>query len=131
MVRSQGFELTAELTIGRLANQTDINVETIRYYRRRGLMAEPNKSTDGHRRYALDAIKRKCFIKRAQMLGFTLDEVCSLLQLDKARACAETRELAVHKLKVIEDMLGDLNAMRKARASRPAATRTGLNCEAM
>ena len=60
-----------------------MNVETIRYYQRRGLMAEPDKPTSGHRRYALEAIKRVRFIKRAQMLGFTLVEVGSLLNSAK------------------------------------------------
>lgn len=91
-----------------------MNVETIRYYQRRGLMAEPDKPTSGHRRYASDAIKRVRFIKRAQVLGFTLDEVGSLLELDEACACAKTRELAAHKLQVIEEKLADLKAMRKA-----------------
>ena len=106
--------MTTELTIGRLADEAGVNVETIRYYQRRGLMAEPDKPTSGHRRYASDAIKRVRFIKRAQVLGFTLDEVGSLLELDEACACTETRELATHKLQVIEEKLADLKAMRKA-----------------
>lgn len=106
--------MTTELTIGRLADEAGVNVETIRYYQRRGLMVEPDKPTNGHRRYALDAIKRVRFIKRAQVLGFTLDEIGSLLQLDEVGACAETRELATHKLQVIEEKLADLKAMRKA-----------------
>ena len=106
--------MTTELTIGRLADEAGVNVETIRYYQRRGLMAEPDKPMSGHRRYAGDAIKRVRFIKRAQVLGFTLDEVGSLLELDEARACADTRELAAHKLQLIEEKLADLKAMRKA-----------------
>lgn len=106
--------MTTELTIGRLADEAGVNVETIRYYQRRGLMAEPDKPTSGHRRYASDSIKRVRFIKRAQVLGFTLDEVGSLLELDEACACTETRELATHKLQVIEEKLADLKAMRKA-----------------
>lgn len=106
--------MTTELTIGRLADEAGVNVETIRYYQRRGLMAEPDKPISGHRRYDSDAIKRVHFIKRAQGLGFTLDEIGSLLELDEARACAETRELAAHKLQVIEGKLADLKAMRKA-----------------
>lgn len=104
----------AELTIGRLADEAGVNVETIRYYQRRGLMPEPDKPALGHRRYAIDAVKRVRFIKRAQVLGFTLAEIGSLLELDEARACAETRDLAAHKLQVIEDKLADLKAMRKA-----------------
>ena len=106
--------MTTELTIGRLADEAGVNVETIRYYQRRGLMAEPNRPMSGHRRYDVNALKRVRFIKRAQVLGFTLDEVGGLLELDEACACAETRSLATHKLQVIDEKLADLNAMRKA-----------------
>ena len=106
-----------ELTIGRLADEAGVNVETIRYYQRRGLMQEPDKPTHGHRRYASDAVKRVRFIKRAQVLGFTLEEIGSLLELDEAHACAETREMASHKLEIIETKLADLMAMRKALAA--------------
>lgn len=103
-----------EQTIGRLAAETGVNVETVRYYQRRGLVTEPDKPINGQRRYGADAVKRVRFIKRAQMLGFTLDEIASLLELDEAHACAETRGLAAHKLEVIESKLADLKAMRKA-----------------
>ncbi len=103
-----------ELTIGRLADEAGVNVETIRYYSRRGLMLEPDKPFNGHRRYPAAAVKRVRFIKRAQVLGFTLNEVGSLLELEEAHACAETRDLAAHKLQVIESKLTDLKAMRKA-----------------
>ena len=106
-----------ELTIGRLADEAGVNVETIRYYQRRGLMREPAKPNRGHRRYASDAIKRVHFIKRAQALGFTLEEIGSLLELDEAGACAQTRELASHKLEIIEAKLADLMAMREALAA--------------
>ena len=104
----------AELTIGRLAAEAGVNVETIRYYQRRGLMTEPDKPVNGQRRYTGDAVRRVRFIKRAQVLGFTLEEIGSLLALDEAHACFETRELAAHKLEVIEGKLADLKAMRKA-----------------
>ena len=107
----------AELTIGRLAAEAGVNVETIRYYQRRGLMAEPDKPINGQRRYAVDAVGRVRFIKRAQVLGFTLEEVGTLLELNEAHACAETRELAAQKLEVIEGKLADLKAMRKALTS--------------
>ena len=106
--------MQAELTIGRLAEEAGVNVETIRYYQRRGLMAEPDKPLSGYRRYAGDAVMRVRFIKRAQVLGFTLEEIGSMLELDEAHACAETRELAAHKLEVIEGKLADLETMRKA-----------------
>lgn len=118
--------MTTELTIGRLADEAGVNVETIRYYQRRGLMAEPDKPTSGHRRYASDAIKRVRFIKRAQALGFTLEEVGSLLELDETCACAETQELAAHKLQVIEEKLADLKAMRTALTSLLRQCDTGI-----
>ena len=123
--------MTSELTIGCLADEAGVNVETIRYYQRRGLMAEPAKPMGGHRRYDSVAIKRVRFIKRAQVLGFTLEEVGSLLDLDEACACVETRELAAHKLQVIEDKLADLKAMRKALTALLRQCETGAtqgNC---
>ena len=104
----------SELTIGGLADEAGVNVETIRYYQRRGLMSEPDKPTHGYRRYDATTVKRVRFIKRAQALGFTLEEIGGLLELDEAHACAETRELASHKLEAIETKLADLAAMRKA-----------------
>lgn len=104
----------SELTIGSLADDAGVNVETIRYYQRRGLMPEPDRPAHGYRRYGATTVKRVRFIKRAQALGFTLEEIGGLLKLDEAHACAETRELASHKLQTIETKLADLVAMRKA-----------------
>ena len=104
----------SELTIGSLADEAGVNVETIRYYQRRGLMPEPDKPAHGYRRYDATTVKRVRFIKRAQALGFTLEEIGGLLELDEAHACAETRELASHKLEAIETKLADLAAMRRA-----------------
>ncbi len=106
-----------ELTIGHVAAKAGVNVETIRYYQRRGLVPEPDKPINGQRRYAMEAVKRVRFIKRAQVLGFTLEEISSLLALDEAHGCCETRELAQRKLEGIEHKLADLKAMRKALAS--------------
>ena len=101
------------LTIGRLAQAAAIGVETIRYYHRRGLLTEPVKPLGGHRRYPQDAVKRLRFIKRAQNLGFTLDEVRGLLTLEDGQSCRDTRFLAEKKLAVIEGRLADLTRMRK------------------
>ena len=106
--------MTAELTIGRLATEAGVNVETIRYYQRRGLLAQPQRPLNGQRRYPPELSKRVRFIKRAQVLGFTLEEITGLLRLEEAQACAETRELAVRKLQLIESKLADLTAMREA-----------------
>lgn len=108
--------MASELTIGRVAKLAGVNVETIRYYQRRGLLAEPDKPHMGYRRYPSDIVKHIRFIKRAQALGFTLEEITELLRLEEARACAETRALAAHKMQLINLKLKDLASMRKALA---------------
>ncbi|GKS70601.1 mercuric resistance operon regulatory protein [Nitrosomonas sp. PY1] len=105
--------MAAELTIGKLAEAAGVNIETIRYYQRRGLLEEPVKPPYGHRRYSANEAKRVRFIKRAQALGFTLAEVGGLLTLDEACACTETRALAARKLGLIEQKISDLTAMRQ------------------
>ncbi|WP_020681921.1 Hg(II)-responsive transcriptional regulator [Marinobacterium rhizophilum] len=105
--------MATELTIGKLAEAAKVNVETIRYYQRRGLLDEPPKPLGGYRRYSADQVKRVRFIKRAQMLGFTLSEIGLLLSLDDTSLCHETREMAAHKLAMIEQKMADLSAMRQ------------------
>jgi len=99
--------------VAKLAN---VNVETVRFYQRRGLLKEPPKPRDGYRRYGDEMVDQIRFIKRAQLLGFTLEEVAGLLKLEDARACAETRSLAAHKLELITRKLEDLSAMQQALA---------------
>jgi len=108
--------MASELTIGRVAKLAGVNVETIRYYQRRRLLAEPEKPHMGYRRYPADSVKHIRFIKRAQALGFTLEEIAELLRLEEARACAETQALAAHKIELIDQKLTGLTAMRKALA---------------
>ena len=105
-----------ELRIGQLAAAVGVNVETIRYYQRRGLLDEPRKPLGGYRHYPADMAKRIRFIKRAKALGFTLEEIAGLLKLDEVRCCADTRALAAHKVALIERKLADLAAMRDALA---------------
>ena len=101
-----------QLSIGQVAKAANVNVETIRYYQRRGLLTEPAKPLGGHRRYSDQEVNKLRFIKRAQVLGFTLEEIENLLRLDGANSCSDTHELAMHKLKLIETKMADLAAMR-------------------
>jgi MerR family mercuric resistance operon transcriptional regulator len=94
----KGELMQRAMTIGRLAETAGVGVETIRYYQRRGLLDEPRKPFRGHRHYPADMAKHVRFIKRAQALGFTLEEIASLLRLDGADCCSDTRELAAHKV---------------------------------
>lgn len=105
-----------QLSIGQVAKAADVNVETIRYYQRRGLVTEPNKPLGGHRRYSDGDVNALRFIKRAQVLGFTLEEIENLLRLDGANSCSNTHDLAMYKLNMIEAKMADLAAMRDALA---------------
>ncbi len=105
--------MDTSLTIGRLAASAEVNVETVRYYQRRGLLREPTRPLGSVRRYSNDDMKRIRFIKRAQQLGFTLEEITSLLKLEDGRSCRETERLAEQKLALVEARIADLGRLRK------------------
>ncbi len=102
------------LTIGKLARQAEVNVETIRYYQRRGLLRQPLKPGDGARHYDEQDIARLRFIKSAQRLGFTLEEVAQLLRLEDGAHCADARVLAEEKLADVRARLDDLHNIESA-----------------
>ena len=103
----------ATLTIGRLARAAGVGVETIRYYQRRQLLAVPPAS-GAFRHYPAAAVERIRFIKRAQELGFNLDEVAELLQLQDGSDRVHIRELAAAKIAQIEAKLDDLQRVHAA-----------------
>ena len=113
MVRSQGNIPRSALTIGRVAKLAGVNVETIRYYQRRRLLAEPTKPHTGFRRYTPNNVTHIRFIKRSQALGFTLAEIGELTRLKEAPTCEATRALATRKLQLIDQKLTALAAMRE------------------
>ncbi len=100
------------LTIGKLAQKAGVNVETVRYYQRVGLLKEPDKPAYGFRHYPADDIARIRFIKRAQQLGFTLKEISELLSLGDGH-CTDVRTLAEQKRDKIDQQISDLKAMRQ------------------
>lgn len=104
----------AAMTIGRLSGKTGVHVETIRYYQRLGLMPTPARPSGSVRRYAEEAVRRLQFIKRAQALGFSLDEVRLLLQLSVGEHCAETRTLAEQKVRIVKRKISDLRRIQAA-----------------
>lgn len=117
--------MSKKMTIGRLADAAGVNVETVRFYQRSGLLDEPDRPGSGYRTYTEEDVRRIRFIKRAQMLGFTLEEIASLLKLEGSQTCAETRELAARKLAMVESKLADLASMREALAELVARCDTG------
>jgi len=114
----------AGYTIGQVARAVGVNVETVRFYHRRGLLQLPGRAYGTVRRYGEESLARLRFIQRAQRLGFTLDEVVALLQLNDGRSCSAARELAERKLAVIEDRLKDLSALREQLKSLVRRCRT-------
>lgn len=101
------------LTIGKLASSAGVHVETIRFYQRRGLLAEPERPLGGIRRYGEVDAARIRFIKSAQLLGFSLDEVMTLLTLEDGRQCHEASKIAQQKLAEVRHKLAGLRRMEK------------------
>jgi MerR family transcriptional regulator, mercuric resistance operon regulatory protein len=104
------------LTIGAFAAAADVNVETVRYYQREGLLAEPDKPSRGIRRYGSVDVARVMFIKAAQRLGFSLAEIAGLLELDDGAHCREARALGQHKLDDVREKLADLRRIESVLA---------------
>jgi MerR family mercuric resistance operon transcriptional regulator len=118
--------VTEQLTIGRLARAAGVNIETIRYYQRIGLIDEPVKPIQGYRHYPATTIERIRFIKRAQDLGFNLSEIADLLSL-KHRECEEARMIAENKHADITRRIRDLTAMQGELAKLIDACRENIN----
>ena len=104
------------LRTGEVAAQAGVNVQTLRYYERRGLLEDPKRRASGYREYPPDAVRLIRFIKRAQELGFTLTEIEDLLELrgNQESACSEVRSAAETKIDDIEKKIRHLRAMKHA-----------------
>lgn len=119
------------ITIGALADTAGVNVETIRFYQRKRLMPEPEKPYGSIRRYGDAELARVRFIKSAQRLGFSLEEVGDLLKLEDGTRCGEARQLAEHKLADVRQKLTDLQRIESVLAAliaRCSAVRGRVNC---
>ncbi len=119
------------LTIGMLATQAQVNVETIRFYQRKSLMQEPVRPTGSVRRYGVQDLGRVRFIKSAQRLGFSLDEIAQLLKLEDGAHCDEAREQAQLKLLDVRAKLADLQRIETALddlVGRCCAVRGEIRC---
>ncbi len=106
------------LTIGQLAKNAEVNIETVRYYERRRLIPEPPRRKSGYRQYTSDYVARIRFIKRAQELGFSLNEIADLLALrvETESACGEVKRHAELKMADIEGKIQTLQQMKQALA---------------
>lgn len=105
---------TKKLTIGRLSALAEVGVDTVRFYERRGLLPEPQRTASGYRTYDAATVDRLLFIRRAKNLGFSLDEIETLLTLqDKGGSKSVVKQLTRNKLDEIDQKIGDLTKMRK------------------
>ncbi len=104
------------MTIGRLAAAAGVNVESIRFYQRRRLLAQPARPLGGVRHYGQADVDRVRFIKAAQRLGFSLAEIGQLLSLDRGMACGAAATLAARHLADVRTRLRDLHQMEAALA---------------
>lgn len=104
------------LTIGKLAAAAGVNVETIRYYQRQGLLEEPQKPLQGFRTYPPEVVDRLHFIRRAKQLGFTLREIRELLELGDEQ-CEQVQRIAREKANEVQRRIAEFEAMLAALQS--------------
>ena len=114
------------LTIGQLAKQANVHLETIRYYERMRLIPEPPRNQSGYRQYPPEALTRTVFIRRAQALGFSLKEVSELLSLrmEPGTTCGDVRARVADKIGDVEQKIANLETI-KAALLRLVANCTG------
>lgn len=107
------------MTIGQLAKRAGINSETVRYYEQRELLPKPEKNASGYRQYTERDLVRLQFIRRSQMLGFTLREIGELLSLRSSEhaTCQQVRLIANEKIADIERRIDELHRMKQALAT--------------
>ena len=122
---------TENLTIGAFAKAAGVNVETIRFYQRKSLLLEPDRPYGSIRRYGQKDVARVKFVKSAQRLGFSLDEIGQLLKLEDGTHCSEAAELAALRLADVRARLADLTGMEAALSklvSECKAHRGNVSC---
>jgi len=103
--------MSLSLTIGRLARKSGVNIETVRYYQRLGIIQEPAKPAQGYRIYTPTTVDRILFIRRAKELGFSLGEIAELLELGEGH-CEDVRHRAEEKRSYIDQQISDLQNLR-------------------
>jgi MerR family transcriptional regulator, mercuric resistance operon regulatory protein len=106
----------AGFTIAGLAREASVGVETVRYYERRGLVPRPARTGDAYRRYGRGHVDRIRFVKRAQDLGFTLEEIATLLELEDGTDRRSIRRIARSRLEEIRRRIADLRRIERTLA---------------
>lgn len=103
------------MNIGQVASRAGIAPATVRYYERLGLIPRPPRTNGGYRQYEKDAVDRLRFIKKAQRIGFSLEDIHELLELHRhdAGACSEVQTRAAQKIRVIRERIDELATMEQ------------------
>lgn len=116
------MKATDALSIGKLSKRSGVNIETIRYYEKIGVMPAPDRSASGYRVYGADHLKRLSFVRRSRQLGFSLDEIRGLLRLvdGHACACAEVQALTLNHVDEIRRKIADLKRLERVMAEMAA-----------
>lgn len=117
-----------QLSRGSLGKQTGVNIETIRYYEKIGLMPDPDRSSGGYRIYDQSHLKRLSFVRRSRELGFTLHEIRELLELVDGGdyTCAEVRDRTIVHLEEVAQKIRDLQKMQRTLKTMAAKCDGGL-----
>jgi len=117
-----------QLSRGSLGKQTGVNIETIRYYEKIGLMPDPDRSSGGYRIYDHSHLKRLSFVRRSRELGFTLNEIRELLELVDGGdyTCAEVRDRTIVHLEEVAQKIRDLQKMQRTLKTMAAKCDGGL-----
>ena len=108
--------MATDLTIAGLARAASVGVETVRYYERRGLISQPKRVGGAYRRYSSDHVSRIRFVKRAQELGFTLEEIESLLELEDGTDRRRIQKVAGERLDQVRSRIADLRRIERTLA---------------
>jgi len=115
--KEQEVDLTMPhgIQIGKLAKQSGLSIDTIRFYERQGLIKQPRRSEGGFRLFGADDLQKLVFIRRSQLLGFSLGEIRELLVVrdDKTQACRHVRDLLKHKLAAVGEKIRELRALEE------------------
>ncbi len=107
--------MSKEITIGKLSSQTGVNIETIRYYEKEGILPAPPRTEGGHRLYTEEHLKRLMFVRRSRELGFSLDEIRTMLDMVDGGnlTCAEVKNITLKHLDDVRDKISDLQKLEK------------------
>jgi len=122
------FSGKSDLTIGKLSEYSGVNIETIRYYEKIGIIPEPPRSQGGYRLYNEEYLKHLSFVRRSRELGFSIKEIESILTLVDAHSytCAEVRDLTLSHLKTTREKIKDLRKLETTLKEMAAHCEGGL-----